>query len=215
MNNARRDAEWLAFNRPTPTPEVDSYDHINPSHYKGDRKYEPIDVIEDWGLDYHLGNALKYIARNGRKPGEDRQRGLSKAIWYLERLKDQLAEEAQCAADADALLASIDQEEREFEALGEIPSSVLFGADDPMYYEGYGKDLSKFQDTEIVFTEHEGDQILGHQKNGDVVWLGHAPRSYNYEDVITFDRDQKEAERDPYDDMPSDHRSDFLIDFDR
>lgn len=71
-----------------------TYDSINPFHYRGNRKYEPIDVIEDWGLNYHLGNALKYISRSGRKPGEDPQEGLTKAIWYLERLKDKLSEES-------------------------------------------------------------------------------------------------------------------------
>ena len=60
-------------------------DPINPNHYKGDRQFEPIEVIEDWGLNYRLGNAVKYIARNGRKPGEDPREGLRKAIWYLER----------------------------------------------------------------------------------------------------------------------------------
>lgn len=60
-------------------------DMINPAHYHGDRKYEPIDVIEDWDLNYRLGCALKYISRNGRKPGEDPCEGLRKAIWYLER----------------------------------------------------------------------------------------------------------------------------------
>lgn len=60
-------------------------DMINPAHYRGDRKHEPIEVIEDWGLNYRLGNAVKYIARNGRKPGEDPTEGLKKAIWYLER----------------------------------------------------------------------------------------------------------------------------------
>lgn len=60
-------------------------DMINPLHYRGDRKFEPIEVIEDWGLNYRLGNALKYISRNGRKPGEDPREGLKKAIWYLER----------------------------------------------------------------------------------------------------------------------------------
>ena len=60
-------------------------DMINPNHYRGDRQYEPIAVIEDWGLNYRLGNAVKYISRNGRKPGEDPREGLRKAIWYLER----------------------------------------------------------------------------------------------------------------------------------
>ena len=62
-----------------------TYDAISPSHYHGDRAIEPIDVIEDWNLNYRLGNALKYIARNGRKPGEDPREGLRKAVWYLER----------------------------------------------------------------------------------------------------------------------------------
>ena len=60
-------------------------DMINPDHYKGDRQYEPIAVIEDWNLNYRLGNALKYLSRNGRKPGEDPREGLRKAIWYIER----------------------------------------------------------------------------------------------------------------------------------
>lgn len=60
-------------------------DMINPAHYKGDRQYEPIAVIEDWNLNYRLGNALRYLSRNGRKPGEDPREGLRKAIWYIER----------------------------------------------------------------------------------------------------------------------------------
>jgi len=89
-------------------------DMINPTHYRGDRKYEPIAVIEDWGLNYRLGNAVKYISRNGRKPGEDRIEGLKKAIWYLEReiealkpsqysvaYEDVLEDFAACAAEGN------------------------------------------------------------------------------------------------------------------
>lgn len=60
------------------------FDEIkNPPHYTEGRNYEPIEVIEDWRLDYHLGNALKYISRAGRKGSfiED----LKKSIYYLER----------------------------------------------------------------------------------------------------------------------------------
>ena len=55
----------------------------NPAHYTDGRKYEPVKVIEDWDLDYHMGSALKYISRAGRKKSliED----LQKAIFYLER----------------------------------------------------------------------------------------------------------------------------------
>lgn len=43
---------------------------------------EVIDAIEAWDMPYHLGNAIKYIARHEHKGGiED----LKKARWYLTR----------------------------------------------------------------------------------------------------------------------------------
>ena len=59
-------------------------DNINhPPHYtKG--KIEPIEVIEDWGLGYCDGAALKYIARYKRKG--DPLSDLKKARWYIDRL---------------------------------------------------------------------------------------------------------------------------------
>ena len=42
-------------------------DNVNhPQHYNVG-KIEAIDVIEDWNLSFHLGNAVKYIARAGHK----------------------------------------------------------------------------------------------------------------------------------------------------
>ena len=38
----------------------------HPSHYCYG-KYEPKDVIRDWGLNFNLGSTVKYIARAGRK----------------------------------------------------------------------------------------------------------------------------------------------------
>ena len=59
-------------------------DNVNhPSHYAEGRRFEPIDVIEDWGLDFHLGNAVKYISRAGRKG--DAREDIEKAVWYLNR----------------------------------------------------------------------------------------------------------------------------------
>jgi hypothetical protein len=59
-------------------------DPVNhPSHYVAGRRHEPIDVIEDWRLGFHLGNTVKYIARAGRK--EDASEDLRKARWYLDR----------------------------------------------------------------------------------------------------------------------------------
>lgn len=60
-----------------------SYDPVtNPSHYCDGRKYEPRKVIQDWQLDFCLGNAIKYISRAGRK--EDAVEDLRKAIQYIE-----------------------------------------------------------------------------------------------------------------------------------
>lgn len=56
----------------------------NPMHYCEGRKYEPKDVIRDWGLNFNLGNVVKYISRNGRKEGESSIKDLRKAKTYLE-----------------------------------------------------------------------------------------------------------------------------------
>jgi hypothetical protein len=61
----------------------------NPSHYGGkDNPYEAIKVIEAHNLDFHLGNAVKYILRAGKKEGWIQD--LKKAQWYLERKIEQL-----------------------------------------------------------------------------------------------------------------------------
>jgi hypothetical protein len=62
-------------------------DKVNhPDHYGGESNpYEAINVIEAWGADFHLGNALKYICRAGRKDGNTAKDDLHKAVWYLER----------------------------------------------------------------------------------------------------------------------------------
>lgn len=65
---------------------ISIHDTVNhPDHYTHG-KFETVEVIEDWGLDYHLGNALKYISRcrHKGKYTED----LKKAIWYLQRAID-------------------------------------------------------------------------------------------------------------------------------
>lgn len=60
-------------------------DNINhPSHYT-DGEIETIDYIEDKGFNYHLGNAVKYISRAGKKNPNAYLEDLKKAIWYLER----------------------------------------------------------------------------------------------------------------------------------
>jgi hypothetical protein len=59
----------------------------HPKHYNLG-KFEVIDVIEDWKLDFHLGNTVKYIARAGHKDAA--LQDLKKARWYLDRRIEQL-----------------------------------------------------------------------------------------------------------------------------
>lgn len=64
----------------------------HPSHYGGDTIYETIKVIEAWQLGFHLGNAVKYISRAGKKT--DRLEDLKKARWYLDREIKRLTDES-------------------------------------------------------------------------------------------------------------------------
>ena len=56
----------------------------HPSHYT-DGKIEVIDFIEDKGLNFHRGNAVKYISRAGKKDQSKEIEDLEKAVWYLQR----------------------------------------------------------------------------------------------------------------------------------
>nr|DAN88232.1 MAG TPA: nucelotide kinase [Caudoviricetes sp.] len=69
-----------------------SKDQVNdvvnhPAHYT-DGKFETIDAIESWRLGYHLGNAVKYISRAGKKSKDTELEDLQKARWYIKRYLD-------------------------------------------------------------------------------------------------------------------------------
>lgn len=63
----------------------------HPKHYT-DGKIEVIDFIEDKKLNYHRGNAIKYIARAGKKDPAKEIEDLQKAVWYLNREIERLKE---------------------------------------------------------------------------------------------------------------------------
>lgn len=66
----------------------ENYDNKNkeminhPQHYNMG-KFEAIDVIEDWQLNFNLGNTVKYISRAGHK--DNIIQDLKKSLWYLQR----------------------------------------------------------------------------------------------------------------------------------
>ena len=62
--------------------------HVTPAHYTF--QIQPVEVAEAWGLNFNLGNVVKYVCRAGLKPSitnpanpilEDRE----KAAFYLNR----------------------------------------------------------------------------------------------------------------------------------
>lgn len=53
----------------------------HPEHYN--KGIEAIDIIESWGLNFSLGNAIKYIIRAPYKGNQVED--LKKAKWYIER----------------------------------------------------------------------------------------------------------------------------------
>jgi hypothetical protein len=65
---------WLAANPADPVNQ--------PPHYKTGG-IETIDFIEAKGLNYRLGNVVKYITRSDHKG--NRAEDLKKALWYLQR----------------------------------------------------------------------------------------------------------------------------------
>ena len=53
-----------------------------PAHYTDGRNFEPKDVIRDWGLNFNVGSAVKYLSRAGRK--DDIVQDLRKAQEFIQ-----------------------------------------------------------------------------------------------------------------------------------
>ena len=60
----------------------------HPNHYGGEESvYEVVKVCEAWNLhnDAYLFNAIKYIARAGKKDPSKTIEDLDKCMWYINR----------------------------------------------------------------------------------------------------------------------------------
>lgn len=75
--NIANQAIDIAAHTPTAADPVN-----HPPHYKTGG-IETIDFIEAKGLNYRLGNVIKYITRADHKG--NRKEDLQKALWYLQR----------------------------------------------------------------------------------------------------------------------------------
>ena len=69
--------------KPAAKPVIPKPDPVNhPAHYTSGG-IEVIDFIAAKGLNYNLGNVVKYVSRCGKKA--DALEDLKKAAWYLDR----------------------------------------------------------------------------------------------------------------------------------
>ena len=177
-----------------------THDPVNhPSHYTEGRKYETIDVIDDWELSYRLGNCVKYVSRAGRK--NDALEDLKKARWYLDREISSL-EGARSPYDVsyqdvlqDAAYEAASGSEPLYEYGITIPQADVDDShlpfwdsdEDYMWDPSLGpvdltdeeiksimakKDLNLFDEDEIIATVEKRGFILGIKKDGSTCELG-------------------------------------------
>ena len=173
-------------------------DMVNhPSHYVDGRQYEPLNVISDWGLNYRLGSALKYISRAGRKDPSKTVEDLQKAVFYLSReiealegapapygvtYEDILEDYAACAADGYEYVLETNAETYGWD---QSVGPVEFHFDDPDPEEAaleypscevdlneLHKDLDQFEEDEIVSTFERRGIMFGIDKRGRTYTLG-------------------------------------------
>lgn len=68
-------------------------DQVNHPAYYTDGNIEVIDFIDDKRLGFCLGNAVKYIARAGKKDQAKTVEDLEKAVWYINHHIENLRKE--------------------------------------------------------------------------------------------------------------------------
>ena len=72
--------------------ETQSYDFINPDHYKSSTKEVWEMMVDIWGVDAFISHcemcAFKYRQRLGNKPDQPIERDLEKARWYERKAKE-------------------------------------------------------------------------------------------------------------------------------
>lgn len=56
-----------------------------PSHYQTPSGIQPVDVVEMFDLPHHVGDAVIYLLRLGKKKTEPVEQEMRKAIWWLVR----------------------------------------------------------------------------------------------------------------------------------
>ena len=88
-----RDTRFHSNTLPDVAPALDPAENAQlaldfkdtPLHYKSTMgNFDVLDFIDAYNLNFNLGNVVKYVARAGKKSGEDKLTALKKALVYLE-----------------------------------------------------------------------------------------------------------------------------------
>ncbi len=83
-NEPRIYRDGMAQTNGSPVEDIPLDDPVNhPSHYTDG--IETIDYIESKRFPYHIGNAVKYLSRAGKKNPDETITDLRKAVWYINR----------------------------------------------------------------------------------------------------------------------------------
>lgn len=159
-----------------------------PNHYGGeDNPFEPIKIIEHYGLNFHIGNVIKYLLRAGRKEGNAYEQDIRKSIHYLQielayaqkrgipRMDSPAIEEKPAAPFFAVCLASLKGDE--------MPSRVLLFVNN----EGVAREVFDAEEKGVqgFFMEYEGENIhvygLNHEgDDGDNPLILSLPRASTY-----------------------------------
>lgn len=114
---------------------LEEQDNINNPYYYNLGEIQPIEVVEDWDLGYHLGTVIKYIARAGFKEESTELEDLLKAQWFLNRKIMLLEVEkesrellAELGAETNHMEDLLKQEENKEEVKSDSPLQKLVKA---------------------------------------------------------------------------------------
>lgn len=126
-----------------------------PEHYCFS-KFEPKDVIREWGLNFNLGSAVKYIARAGRK--DDIVQDLKKAREFLSFEIE--------ALEADRGLTEDEQKELEeiTEKNAEISKALRF-------YRAFRGVVNKLNEESLMYPHNPDGFALGWSWSTPIVSL--------------------------------------------
>ena len=81
---------WL-YSEAEPEKEANEDNPVNHSSHCTDGKIDVINYIEDKGLGFCLGNAIKCISLVDKKDQTKEVEDLQKAIWYIQRRIEQIS----------------------------------------------------------------------------------------------------------------------------